>query len=197
METHLSYEQLDTQAQEILASLDVSSLKVKDRLVIPDQIMPTQLASDRVCNMEEVAIGYSEAQVKVEALRCLQCKNAPCIKGCPINIDIPRFIDAASRGDYATSVAVIKEAALLPAICGRVCPQESQCQLTCTVGKSLKSIDKAVNIGRIERYVADWEARNKARVEPHVAPPTGKKVGVVGSGPASMTSAADLRREGH
>ena len=197
MKTQLSYEELDNKAKEILSTLDVSNLKVKDRLAIPDQIMPTQKPEDRVCNMGEVAIGYSEAQVKVESLRCLQCKNAPCVKGCPVNIDIPRFIDAAARGDYATSVAVIKEASMLPAICGRVCPQESQCQLTCTVGKSLKSIDKAVNIGRIERFVADWEAHNNARVEPHIAPSTGKKVGVVGSGPASMTAAADLRREGH
>ncbi len=197
METHLSYEELDNKAKNILSSLDIPNLKLKDRLSIPDQEMPAQLASDRVCNMGEVAIGYSEAQVKVESLRCLQCKNAPCIKGCPVGIDIPRFIDAAARGDFASSVAVIKEASMLPAICGRVCPQESQCQLTCTVGKSLKSIDKAVNIGRIERYVADWEASHNARVEQHVAPPTGKKVGVVGSGPAGMTAAADLRRAGH
>ncbi len=197
METHLSYDELDNEAKKILSSLDPSSLKIKDRLAIPDQMMPTQKASDRVCNMNEVALGYSESQVIVESLRCLQCKNAPCIKGCPVSIDIPRFIDAAARGDFASSVAIIKEASMLPAICGRVCPQESQCQLTCTVGKSLKDIDKAVNIGRIERYVADWEAQHNAREPIRIDPPTGKKVGIVGSGPAGMTAAADLRRKGH
>ncbi len=194
---HLNLQQLDTIALDILSSLDVPSLKIKERLAIPPQEMASQIPSERVCNMGEVALGYTEAQVKVESLRCLQCKNAPCVAGCPVNIDIPRFIEAAGRGDYAASVAVIKEASMLPSICGRVCPQESQCQLTCTVGKSLKSIDKAVNIGRIERFVADWEESHNARVEPTIAPPSGKKVGVVGSGPAGMTAAADLRREGH
>ena len=194
---HLNLQQLDTIALDILSALDVPSLKIKERLAIPPQEMATQIPSERVCNMGEVALGYTEAQVKVESLRCLQCKNAPCVAGCPVNIDIPRFIEAAGRGDYAASVAVIKEASMLPSICGRVCPQESQCQLTCTVGKSLKSIDKAVNIGRIERFVADWEESHNARVEPTIAPPSGKKVGVVGSGPAGMTAAADLRREGH
>ncbi|NCB01572.1 MAG: NADPH-dependent glutamate synthase [Spirochaetia bacterium] len=194
---HLSYEDLDKKAKNILSSLNVETLTIKERLAIPDQQMATQDPIERTCNMNEVAIGYSDAQVKVEALRCLMCKNAPCVKGCPVSIDIPRFIAAAAKGDYASSVAIIKEASMLPSICGRVCPQESQCQLTCTVGKSLKSIDKAVNIGRIERFVADWEAEHDARQKQIVAPPTGKKVGIVGSGPAGMTAAADLRREGH
>ena len=102
---------------------------------------------------------YTEAQVKVEALRCLQCKNAPCIAGCPVQIDIPRFIALTAEGKFEEAIGVIKENSLLPAICGRVCPQEVQCQLPCTVGKSLKSVEKAVNIGRIERFVADWEMK--------------------------------------
>lgn len=195
--SHVSFEELDKQAQEVLKIYGNKKLTVKDRIAIPGQDMPAQHPLERVKNMQEVALGYSEAQVKVEALRCLQCKNAPCVKGCPVQIDIPLFIAKAAEGDYAGSIAVIKESSLLPAICGRVCPQESQCQLTCTVGKSLKSIDKAVNIGRIERFVADWESKSNQRETPTVAAPTGKRVGVVGSGPASMTAAADLRREGH
>ncbi len=195
--SHPTLQQLDTIAKDVRSTLNPETIKVKERLLIPPMDMPSQLPSERVCNMNEVAIGYTEDQVIVESLRCLQCKNAPCVAGCPVSIDIPKFIREAAEGDFAASVATIKEASMLPAICGRVCPQENQCQLTCTVGKSLKSIDKAVNIGRIERFVADWEAANNKRKNPAVAPATGKKVGVVGSGPASMTAAADLRREGH
>ncbi|MEA5033053.1 MAG: NADPH-dependent glutamate synthase [Sphaerochaeta sp.] len=195
--SHPNREQLDALAQEQLAAYGGRKLSVKERLAIPAQDMPTQDPAERVLNMSEVATGYTDAQVVVESLRCLQCANAPCVKGCPVRIDIPRFIARAAEGDYAGSVAVIKESSMLPAICGRVCPQEAQCQLTCTVGKSLKSIDKAVNIGRIERFVADWESEHHARKNPEIAAPTGKKVGVVGSGPASMTAAADLRRAGH
>lgn len=194
---HPNKTELDIIAKDLLATYGGKTLKAKDRLSIPPQEMPSQDPGERVSNMEEVAIGYTDAQVKVESLRCLQCANAPCVKGCPVSIDIPRFIAKAAEGDYAGSVAVIKESSMLPSICGRVCPQESQCQLTCTVGKSLKSIDKAVNIGRIERFVADWESASKTRKNPEIAPSTGKKVGVVGSGPASMTAAADLRRAGH
>ncbi|MDC7245553.1 MAG: NADPH-dependent glutamate synthase [Sphaerochaetaceae bacterium] len=194
---HLTSEQLDAAAKELLSSLEGRTLNVKDRLSIPSQDMPTQDAHERVCNMNEVALGYSEAQVKVEAMRCLQCKNAPCVKGCPVGIDIPGFIAKAGEGKYGESVEIIKEASMLPAICGRVCPQESQCQLYCTVGRSLKDVDKSVNIGRIERFVADWETSHGDKKEVKVAPPTGKKVGIVGSGPASMTAAADVRRAGH
>lgn len=194
---HMHESELDNRAKQLLEQYQGKELKVKDRLAIPAQDMPSQDPQRRVGNMDEVAIGYTEAQVKVESFRCLQCKNAPCVAGCPVGIDIPRFIEKAAEGDFAGSIAVIKESSMLPAICGRVCPQESQCQLTCTVGKSLKSIDKAVNIGRIERYVADWEAATGNRENPVVSAPTGKRVGVVGSGPASMTAAADLRRAGH
>ena len=197
MTEHIELETLDQAAKELLSGYEGQTLKVKERLLIPIQDMPSQDPAVRRENMDEVALGYTEAQVKVEALRCIQCANAPCIKGCPVGINIPKFIQLAAEGDFAGSVGVIKESSMLPAICGRVCPQEVQCQLTCTVGKSLKSVEKAVNIGRIERYVADWESKNNARKNPEIAPPSGKKAAVVGSGPASMTAAADLRREGH
>ena len=151
-------------------------LKPRDRLSIPSQEMPTQDPLARAKNMREVALGYFEEQVRVEAARCLQCKNAPCVQGCPVRIRIPQFIAALAAGDPAQAIAVIKETSLLPAVCGRVCPQESQCQAPCTVGKSLKSVEKAVSIGRLERYAADWERAQGAVVPPAVAPPTGKKV---------------------
>ncbi len=172
-------------------------LTPKERLAIPVQEMPQQDPQVRRGNMEEVALGYSHEQAILEAERCLQCKNAPCISGCPVSIDIPGFIQAIAKGDNKQAVDIIKGSSLLPAVCGRVCPQESQCQAPCTVGKALKSVDKAVSIGRLERFVADWERENGLVEVPDVKPETGKKVGIIGTGPAGLTVAADIRREGH
>ncbi len=190
---------LQDEAVRLLSELQqrTEPLKAKDRIAIPPQEMPTQDPQERITNMNEVATGYTREQVIVESMRCLQCKTAPCVKGCPVGIDIPRFLDYAAKGDFAASVGVIKESSLLPAICGRVCPQESQCQLYCTVGKSLKDVEKSVSIGRIERYVADYEREHGQAVMPEIAPDTGKKVAVIGSGPAGITVAADLRKAGH
>jgi glutamate synthase (NADPH) small chain len=195
--SHPTPEQLREDAVQLLASIDPSALKPRDRLAIPVQEMPTQDPDQRVCNMEEVAVGYSREQVILESLRCLQCKNAPCIQGCPVSINIPKFIEKAAEGDFEGSIAVIKESSLLPAICGRVCPQEAQCQLYCTVGKSLRDVEKSVSIGRIERFVADYERENHLVKMPEPAAPTGKRVAVVGSGPAGITVAADVRKAGH
>ncbi len=157
--------QLKADAAEILKSLLGKDLTPKDRIAIPPQEMPAQDPKERIKNMQEVALGYTEEQVRVEAMRCLQCKNAPCVKGCPVKIDIRGFVKAAADGDFEESIAIIKKSSLLPAICGRVCPQENQCQETCTVGRSLKDVGKAVSIGRIERFVADYErSRGKAVV---------------------------------
>jgi len=180
---------------ELLGHRD--ALRSKDRLAIPPQEMPAQDPAERIRNMSEVALGYTAEQVRLEALRCLQCRNAPCIAGCPVRINIPAFVQAAAAGDFQQSIAIIKASSLLPAVCGRVCPQEVQCQLPCTAGKALKSVDKAVSIGRIERFVADWERETRAAALPAVKPETGFKVAVIGSGPASITAAADVRREGH
>jgi glutamate synthase (NADPH) small chain len=190
-------EELKRAAVKVVAEVEGKELKPKERLALPRQEMPSQDPQVRRGNMNEVAIGYFEEQVKVEAERCLQCKTAPCVAGCPVQIDIPGFIKAAAEGKYAESLAIIKRTSLLPAICGRVCPQESQCQLPCTVGKSLKDVDLAVSIGRIERYVADWADENGAVSIPEIKPETGKKVAIIGTGPASITVAADVRREGH
>ncbi|MDD4869510.1 MAG: NADPH-dependent glutamate synthase [Kiritimatiellae bacterium] len=172
-------------------------LSPKERLAIPAQEMPSQDPDKRRGNMSEVALGYTPEQTRLEAMRCLKCKTAPCIEGCPVRIDIPGFVSAAAEGNFQKSIDIIKKNSLLPAVCGRVCPQEVQCQLNCTVGKSLKSVDKAVSIGRIERFVADLERKSDKQETPAIKPQTGKKVAVIGSGPASITVAADVRREGH
>ncbi len=188
---------LDAAAVAALAGIAGKDLSVKDRIALPVQDMPAQEPKARAANMEEVALGYSEAQAKLEAERCLNCKNAPCIKGCPVGIDIPGFIVKLREGNFQAAVDIIKQTNLLPAVCGRVCPQEVQCQADCTLGKSLKSVEKAVQIGRLERFVADWERDNGKVVPPRIKQSTGKKVAIVGSGPAGLTVAADLRREGH
>ncbi len=195
--SYISPDTLKTAAAEVLDSLDGQELKAKQRLSIPPQEMPSQDPAVRKRNMNEVALGYFKEQGIAEAQRCLQCKTAPCIKGCPVRINIPAFIEAAAEGDFEKSLAIIREDSLLPAICGRVCPQETQCQMECTVGKSLKDIGKAVSIGRIERFVADYEQGSGEKDLPDVAPDTGKKVAVIGSGPAGITAAADLRKAGH
>lgn len=194
--THATPEQLTQEAARRLSELE-KPLKAKQRLAIPAQEMSAQDPAVRRANMDEVALGYSEAQARLEAERCLQCPTKPCVKGCPVGIDIPAFIQQIADGDFAAAIGIIRESSLLPAVCGRVCPQETQCQAPCTVGKALKSVDKAVAVGRLERFVADWERENGLLKTPAVKAPTGHKVGIIGSGPASVTVAADVRREGH
>ncbi|MBL8967311.1 MAG: NADPH-dependent glutamate synthase [Spirochaetaceae bacterium] len=169
----------------------------RDRLAIPAQDMPCQDPAARSANVFEVAEGYSEEQARVEAERCLGCRNAPCVAGCPVGVDIPGFVKLVAAGDYPGAARVIKRTNLLPSICGRVCPQEKQCQETCTVGKSLGGVERAVQIGRLERFVADRERACGLCELPEAPTPSGRRVAVVGSGPAGLTCAADLRREGH
>ena len=194
---HATPEALQQAALAKLAELADKKLSPKDRMAIPVQEMPAQAPEVRRHNMNEVAIGYSAEQAQLEAQRCLQCKNAPCVNGCPVRIRIPEFLKAAADGCFDEAIAIIRENSLLPAVCGRVCPQEVQCQLPCTLGKALKDVDKAVSIGRVERYVSDLQRESGKQSEPEVKSATGKKVAVIGSGPASITVAADVRREGH
>ncbi len=189
-----SAEKLEMEAIKALESIH-DGMTAKERAAIPHQDMPQQDPKERIHNMEEVALGYTETEAIVEANRCLQCKNKPCVQGCPVGIDIPAFINEITKKDYKAALSVIQESSLLPSICGRVCPQENQCQKYCTVGKMYKDIDQAVAIGRLERFVADHESENTTL--PEIAPSTGKKVAVVGSGPASIACAADVRRAGH
>jgi len=194
---HKTAETLYKEASECLAALADKALTPKERMAIPAQEMPAQDPHLRARNMLEVALGYSAEQARVEAMRCLQCKTAPCVAGCPVGIRIPDFLKAASEGDFNRAVEIIRENSLLPAVCGRVCPQETQCQQNCTVGKALKDLNKAVAIGRVERFVADLQREQGQQGVAVVKPATGKRVAVVGSGPAGITVAADVRREGH
>jgi glutamate synthase (NADPH) small chain len=157
--------------------------------------MPRQEPKVRAKNFNEVALGYSPEQAKAEADRCIQCKKRNCVEGCPVNVDIPDFIKALREGNMPEAVKVLKSKNALPGVCGRVCPQETQCEEVC----SLKKMGAPIAIGRLERYVADWERQNQGKTAPKtkLPAPTGKKVAVVGSGPASLTAAADLARMGH
>lgn len=173
------------------------TLKPSDRYNIPPQPMNLQDPIERRRNVNEVALGYTETQARLEALRCLGCKNAPCVQGCPVIIRIKDFIAEVVEGNYKKAIDIIKENSLLPAVCGRVCPQEVQCQLPCTVGKKFKSVDMSVSIGRLERFVADWGKKFHDESTPAVAAETGKKVAIIGSGPGSIVVATDARRAGH
>jgi len=177
--------------------MEPKNLSTKEKLQIPPVKMPQQKAEERIHNVNEVPTGYTVEMAQQEAQRCLQCKNAPCIKGCPVEIDIPVFIKYILEEKFRESINKIKETNILPAVCGRVCPQEEQCQKTCVVGKSHKDVAKAVQIGKLERFAADWEMEHGKAETPHIKPPTGKKVAIVGCGPAGITVAADVRREGH
>jgi glutamate synthase (NADPH/NADH) small chain len=160
---------------------------------VPRQKMPEQEPKVRARNFDEVPFGYTPELAQLEASRCLQCKKPKCIEGCPVEIEIPAFIKLISEGDFAGAARKLKERNSLPAVCGRVCPQEDQCEKVCIVGKK----DQPVAIGRLERFAADWE-RTKGEVTiPEKAPSTGKKVAVVGSGPAGLTLAGDLILKGH
>ncbi len=164
----------------------------KKKPKIPRQEMPRQDAEIRRVNFNEVALGYTKEQAMIEAERCLQCKKPKCIEGCPVEVRIPEFIYDLRAGNLATSAEILKSKNNLPAICGRVCPQETQCEIRCVLGKK----GEQVAIGRLERFVADWE-RSQGVSIPEPAPPTGKRVAVIGSGPAGLTCAADLARYGH
>jgi glutamate synthase (NADPH/NADH) small chain len=180
---------------EMLEKKENGELKPSDRFKIPPQPMPSQDSKERIGNFNEVAQGYTETQARLEALRCLQCKNAPCVKGCPVRIQIKDFVAAIADREYKKALDIIRKNSLLPAVCGRVCPQEVQCQETCTVGLRYKDPTKAVSIGRLERFAADLESQDTSL--PEVAPDTGKKVAVIGSGPGGIVCASDVRRAGH
>jgi glutamate synthase (NADPH/NADH) small chain len=154
--------------------------------------MPKQKPEVRRHNFSEVATGYTEEQALAEAARCLQCPQPKCVEGCPVEIEIPAFIKLLKEKKYDEGIRKIKEKNSLPAVCGRVCPQEDQCQKNCVMGKA----GEPVSIGRLERFLADCERSNGSQT-PDKAPPTGKKVGVIGAGPAGLTVAADLVKLGH
>ena len=154
--------------------------------------MPTQEPQVRAHNFSEVALGYSEETAIQEALRCLNCKNMPCVSGCPVNVHIPDFIAKIKDGDFDGAYQVIQLSSTLPAVCGRVCPQETQCESKCVRG--IKG--EPVGIGRLERFVADWHNAHADKL-PDKVPSNGHKVAVVGSGPSGLTCAGDLAKKGY
>jgi glutamate synthase (NADPH) small chain len=155
--------------------------------------IPEQEPQERIHNFLEVAIGYSDDQAVEEAQRCLQCKTKPCVEGCPVNVMIPEFIDLIAKKEFDFAYSKIKETNCLPAICGRVCPQESQCEKYCVRGKK----GEPVAIGRLERFAADRYMKNNTNDEPLRIDKINKKVAVIGSGPAGLTCAGELTKYGY
>jgi glutamate synthase (NADPH/NADH) small chain len=174
-----------------------ASLTNKLRGQLPKIFWAEQEPAERVRNIREVPYAYTPDQARAEALRCLSCKNEPCVSGCPVGVDVPQFLRLVAEGDFRGAIRTIKETNLLPAICGRVCPQESQCQENCMVAKVHKDLGFAVSVGKIEAFLADWE-REVGGVElPAVGAPSGFRVAIIGAGPSGLTCAGDLRRYGH
>ncbi len=160
----------------------------EDRIEVPERS-----AEERVDDFEEVPLGYDEEQVMKEAERCLECANKPCVEGCPVEIDIPRFVKEISEGKFKEALETLKETNFIPAVTGRVCPQEEQCEERCVMGKK----GDAINIGKLERFVADYARDNDLEDVPEVEETKEKKVAIVGSGPSGLTCAAYLGEKGY
>lgn len=154
--------------------------------------MPTQASEVRIHNFNEVALGYTQEIAVAEAQRCLHCKNRPCMEGCPVNINIPGFIQKVKESDFEGAYQIINQTSSLPAVCGRVCPQETQCESRCTMGKQFEP----VAIGRLERFVADWHNTHETK-KAEAPESNGHRVAVVGSGPSGLTCAGDLAKKGY
>ena len=170
-----------------------TKLTMKERLAIPRQAMPEQDAADRSRNFGEVNLGFPEQVAMLEAQRCLQCKEAKCVRGCPVLVNIPRFIRCIAEGDFAAAAETLLKDNALPAVTGRVCPQETQCEIECVRG--VKSAPVA--IGYLERFVADWARQDGRNLVNQAVPSSGRKVAIVGSGPAGLTAAGELVKSGH
>jgi glutamate synthase (NADPH/NADH) small chain len=168
-------------------------ITTKERLQISRQKMPEQASTARAANFEEVNLGFTEQLALLEADRCIQCKDPRCMAGCPVNVNIPRFIGLVSEGKINEAAQCLLCDNALPAITGRVCPQETQCEIVCVRGNK----SSPVGIGYLERYVADWARTHSDQLTTTKAPATGKRVAIVGSGPAGLTAAGELVRMGH
>lgn len=174
------------------------AITLKDKLGIAPQYPAELDLKENRTNMKEAALGYTEAQARVEASRCMKCKKPFCTAACPIGMPIPEYLEYVAAGDFQTAINIIRDNTLLPSICSRVCPHEKQCQSNCAMGKSLKDPNKGIKMGALERFCADYERKNLGgKKTPEVAAATGKRVAVVGSGPAGFAAAVDLRKLGH
>jgi glutamate synthase (NADPH/NADH) small chain len=168
-------------------------LKKSAKIISQRTPIPEQDPRKRRTNFDEVSLGYSPEMARTEAGRCLNCADPKCVTGCPVSVPIPQFIQAIKTGEFEQALAIIRSENLLPAVCGRVCPQESQCEQRCTLGKKFEP----VAIGRLERFIADWSAEQGRHDAPAAIAVTGKKVAIVGSGPAGLACAYDLAKLGH
>ena len=176
----------DHQCKLEFQAKQLKKTKVRER-------MPEQDPKLRIQNFNEVALGYTRENAIREASRCLSCKNMPCVEGCPVNITIPAFVKKVKEGDFMGAIHIIKETNSLPAVCGRVCPQETQCESKCVLGKK----GQPIAIGRLERFAADYELQHGDVRVPELPKPTGKKVAVIGAGPAGLAVAGELSKKGH
>jgi len=170
------------------------SIPLKERMKIPRQKMPERKPQERNRDFGEVNRGLEKEAASLEAKRCWDCANPGCVSGCPVSIDIPSFIKLIEKGDLVASIRKIKETNSLPAICGRVCPQETQCEIVCNLRKATGI---PVAIGNLERFISDFERREGRVFLPEIPPSTGKKVAVIGAGPAGLTVAGELAKKGH
>lgn len=183
--------EIESKPVTLLGKIAKSKLKLYKE--IPRQKMPEQDPEIRRANFEEVPLGFSAEMVQLETQRCLQCGNPLCVMGCPVNIDIPGFVELLRQERFQDAIHYMKDFNLLPAICGRVCPQETQCEGICL----LSNVDKPVAIGALERFIADWERKSQLKTCPECEPPKNIKVAIVGSGPAGLTCAAELAKKGY
>lgn len=192
-------EALDSAAKKELARIaELPEISLKEKKLIPPQYAAELDPISRRSTMEEANLGLTEAQARVEAHRCMKCKKPACTAACPIGMPIPQYLEHVASGDFQGAIDIIRHTSLIPSICSRVCPHERQCQSNCALGKLLKDPGKGIHMGNMERFCADYERENLGGKKAlPVAPDTGKKIAVIGAGPAGLGAAIDLRTRGH
>jgi len=180
-------------ASKVETTIMTEKSKSKKKNKLPRTLAPERNPEERRHDFKEVTLGYTPAMAQLEASRCIQCKKPKCVLGCPVRVGIPEFINLVAKGKFLEAAEVVKKTNAFPGITGRVCPQEDQCEKHCVIG--IKG--EPINIGQLERFVADYARRSDAK-EPSPRPPaTGKKVAIIGSGPAGLAAAGDLAKRGH